>query len=1209
MKTTLHTITRRLLLLSLLLAATLPARAYDFMEDGLCYKVNSGNTTVTVTYQITNTGTNGNTYGAGYENLTGDLVIPENVIHLGKTYQVTSIGDHAFYNCTGLTSVTIPNSVTTIGGADQISSDGASFYNCTGLTSVTIPNSVTLIGKNSFNSCSGLTSVTIGDSVTLIGERAFEKCTSLTSVIIPNSVTTIGGSAFSNCTGLTSVNYGNSITSIKGGAFYNCTSLTSLDLPSSLKYIGDGAFELCTGLTEVTIPDSVTQIGGLAFAYCEGLTSVDLDNSVKDIGWGAFKGCTGLTSVTIPNSVISIGNEAFSGCSGLKSATIGDNVYYINEKAFSQCTSLEEIVIGKSVVDMGLEMCSGCTALKTVKWNAKRCNDFFYNESPFYCMNNIESFIFGEEVEVIPYCLCYGMSGLTSVTIPNSVKDIGFNAFYGCTGLTSVNIGDSVTAIGQSAFGYCTSLPLVGFGKSVRIIEYEAFRGCSSLTTVDLPNSVTNIGGSAFYDCESLTSVTISNSVVRVGSSSFYNCGNLNTVTFGENVSLIGPEAFKGCSSLNKVVALMRQPITISSSVFEGVPRANCDLHVRQGSKTDYENQDVWKDFLITEDAEEYADISPVPGDVNCDETINAVDITALYNYMLNGDQTYVATSDVNGDGHINSVDVSAIYDILLGNMSPELYTGLYMGITGFNQSLMKNGISFVDFDKKQEMRGFIDNLSTNNGSILYYAVEEALNDMAEAQVPADLSNVFLITFTDGLDQGSLAMTDAYNNESQYLAALNHRIKTVPIHGKPVKAYSIGLRSSDVTNYAMFQNNLQLLASDNDNATEVADIAQLKIKLQEIADEIDKMCVDAKQSVTVTMTGVEDGRLIRFVLDGGTAETTNLYIDARFSKQDHCLYDVSYHGLTCEKGSVIEATSVNNLIDSYKFEFNGLRTTSGNGIKLGAIKEYVYHTDGFEFWANPFAYEKFFYEISITRNNTSALVMLVLDCSSSLESDISTLKSAVMAFVNISPASKPAPGTHEYVDLALPSGTLWATTNIGASSPEDPGDYFAWGETDPELKRYYDFITYKWCEGTYYTMTKYCNRPDFGIVDNKLELEPNDDAATVNWGPEWCMPSKDQCQELKDECTWEWTTIHGANGYMVTSKHNGASLFLPSPGIYSWDELYGHNSGGRYWMRNLDAHLPCNSYMMDYLGIDIIIYGSENRCWGRSVRAVRVSNY
>ena len=849
MKTTLHTITRRLLLLALLLAATLPARAYDFMEDGLCYKVNSGNSTVTVTYQITQTGY-GSTYGAGYENLTGDLVIPENVTHLGKTYQVTSIGDHAFYNCTGLTSVTIPNSVTTIGGADQISSDGASFYNCTGLTSVTIPNSVTLIGKNSFNSCSGLTSVAIGDSVTLIGERAFEKCTNLTSVTIPNSVTTIGGSAFSNCTGLTSVNYGNSITSINGGAFYNCTSLTSLALPNSLKYIGDGAFELCTGLTEVTIPDSVTQIGGLAFAYCEGLTSVDLDNSVKDLGWGAFKGCTGLTSVTIPNSVISIGNEAFSGCSGLKSATIGDNVYYINEKAFSQCTSLEEIVIGKSVVEMGLEVFSGCTALKTVKWNAKECEHFIFSESPFYCMNNIESFIFGNTVEIIPSFLCYG-----------------------CTGLTSVNIGDLVTTIGQSAFGYCTSLPSVSFGKSVRIIEYEAFRGCSSLTTVDPPNSVTNIGGSAFYDCEGLTSVTISNSVVRVGSSSFYNCSSLNTVTFGKNVRLIGPEAFKGCSSLNKVVALMRQPISISSSVFDGAPTGSCNLHVRQGSKTSYENQDVWKDFMITEDAEDYAVVevgeSSIEGDVNGDEAINAADITALYDYMLNGDQTYVTTSDVNGDGHINSADVTAIYDILLGN------------------------------------------------------------------------------------------------------------------------------------------------------------------------------------------------------------------------------------------------------------------------------------------------------------------------------DI-----------------------HEYVDLALPSGTLWATMNIGASSPEEAGDYFAWGETDPELKRYYEFFTYKWCCGTYNTMTKYCYRQDIGIIDNKNELDPDDDAATVNWGPKWRMPSKGQLKELLDECTWEWTTVNGANGYLVTSKHNGASLFLPVPGFYSWEEHYGYNTSSRYWARSLGSPLPCNAYMLiTKNGYPLNMSGAEERCWGRSVRAVRVSNY
>ena len=132
----------------------------------------------------------------------------------------------------------------------------------------------------------------------------------------------------------------------------------------------------------------------------------------------------------------------------------------------------------------------------------------------------------------------------------------------------------------------------------------------------------------------------------------------------------------------------------------------------------------------------------------------------------------------------------------------------------------------------------------------------------------------------------------------------------------------------------------------------------------------------------------------------------------------------------------------------------------------------------------------------------------------------------------------------QYVDLGLPSGTLWATMNVGANRPEDYGDCFAWGETKP--KQSYDWGTYKWCNGAYDKQTKYCTRSDYGKVDNKTELDLADDAAYVNWGAQWRMPSKAQQDELRAECKWQWTTRNGVNGYLVTSKRNSASVFLPA---------------------------------------------------------------
>ena len=494
---------------------------------------------------------------------------------------VKIIGDDAFKNCTGLTSVTF--------NAENCTSMGnhytSAFNGCTGITTVTIGSGVKSIPQFAFNGCTGLTSVTYNaDSCTSMGnisDPVFANCTNMTTLTIGSNVKCIPQYAFRNCTGLTTLYFnadsciylgtysqpmfqgctnlvnitiGANVKAIPDYSFGGCSGLATITIPSAIKTIGKYAFKDCSGLTSVVFnADSCTQMGHLyyvafencsnlatvtfgsnvkcipanAFCYCTGLTSVTIPNTVVVIGDDAFN-YTGLTSINIPGSVTTIGSSAFMNCAGLTTATIGNAVTTIGDQAFYGCTNLTSLTMGNAVESIGEEAFFNCDGLTSLTLPNSLIT---IGERAFEGCDGLTSVQFGNSLATIGDYAFAGLEGLTSLVLPNSVDSIGNYAFYGCSGLTSANIPNALTFLGSNAFN-----------------------GCSGLTSVTIPNTLTTISGSAFFSCSGLTSIVIGDSVTTIGSDAFYGCSGVTSLTIPDAVTTLGLDAFYGCTSLDTLI-------------------------------------------------------------------------------------------------------------------------------------------------------------------------------------------------------------------------------------------------------------------------------------------------------------------------------------------------------------------------------------------------------------------------------------------------------------------------------------------------------------------------------------------------------------------------------------------------------------------------------------------------------------------------------
>ena len=495
----------------------------------------------------------------GFTESTTDFVIPAVFQNNGIWYRVTSIGmlhdwRGSFDGCTNLTSITIPNSVTHIGYG--------TFAGCTNLSEITISDSVTIIGDLAFAKCSNLTSITIPNGVTSIGFEAFWECKSLTSITIPNSVTSISSVAFRECFNLTSiiVEKGNPVYYSDGGCLIEKTSGTLLFgrnlsvIPEGIINVGDYAFEGCANLTSITIPDSVRTIGNGAFCGCDNLITITIPDGVTSIGKEAFYACYNLTSITLPF----VGNT--------KDGTKNTRFDYIFGGHYGDIsTSLKTVVItgGTTIADYAFSDCSGLTSITipdsvtTIGFGAfEGCSSLESIVLPFVgkTKDGTDKLYLGYIFgEYLRYFNDAVPASLKNVVITGGTT-IGPSAFSGCRSLTSIKLPDGLTTIGSYAFEDCSALTNITIPENVKIISRQAFYNCRGLTSIKLPDNLTTIASLAFYNCRGLTSIKLPDNLTAIADSAFEGCSGLTSITIPDSVTTIRNKAFYNCSGLTSII-------------------------------------------------------------------------------------------------------------------------------------------------------------------------------------------------------------------------------------------------------------------------------------------------------------------------------------------------------------------------------------------------------------------------------------------------------------------------------------------------------------------------------------------------------------------------------------------------------------------------------------------------------------------------------